>query len=346
MSVDTLKAQASRLGAHLAEKHGVKLKHSALLEALAISYGARDWNALQAMHRPTLLSRMLGNFKSKPPVELWVTPEKLAYTFEVESYHVGFEIGATNYEVLSERNLRKNVLVYAPRGRGFRTFAEHLLSQHIAKGGGLLYLDDEGDQKSQDLLVAVADHFGRKQDCVQGNVNTLIDVSGLLAHNKIGLVALDYPKDPEKSAEVGTSLLEQLRVTLGALRYSDKHPFMVVLPSVHKYVSNRWDALWAESRSRGVMFVMRTDSVETLKRVGPGSCEILQGNTWSKVYFKPGTMLALNAAADAILAANPDILSREELCNQLVSLMPGEAFYTTPQYFKKLHTCMMTLDSP
>ncbi|KWU26340.1 ATPase, T2SS/T4P/T4SS family [Burkholderia cenocepacia] len=45
---DDFKSQAARLGAHLASKHGIKLKKSNLLEAIAAVHSARDWNTLHA----------------------------------------------------------------------------------------------------------------------------------------------------------------------------------------------------------------------------------------------------------------------------------------------------------
>lgn len=52
MTVDH-KIQADRLGEHLAHKHGVKLKHASLLEAIAVIHGARDWNTLSARMDPS-----------------------------------------------------------------------------------------------------------------------------------------------------------------------------------------------------------------------------------------------------------------------------------------------------
>ena len=48
MSTPVFKAQASRLAQHLADKHGIKLKHASVLEAIAALHGARDWNTLSA----------------------------------------------------------------------------------------------------------------------------------------------------------------------------------------------------------------------------------------------------------------------------------------------------------
>lgn len=45
---EQLKAQAARLADHLGTKHGIKLKHSAFLEAIAAIHGARNWQSLCA----------------------------------------------------------------------------------------------------------------------------------------------------------------------------------------------------------------------------------------------------------------------------------------------------------
>lgn len=48
MSVVEYKAQADRLAKYLASVHGVKLKHTASLEAVAAVHNAKSWNVLQA----------------------------------------------------------------------------------------------------------------------------------------------------------------------------------------------------------------------------------------------------------------------------------------------------------
>lgn len=48
MTNPVYKGQADRLAAHLAATHGIKLKRSSVLEAIAAVHGARDWNTLSA----------------------------------------------------------------------------------------------------------------------------------------------------------------------------------------------------------------------------------------------------------------------------------------------------------
>lgn len=48
MSSDIYKAQAKRLGQHLLRAHHLKLPYAALLEAIAATHGARNWNVLAA----------------------------------------------------------------------------------------------------------------------------------------------------------------------------------------------------------------------------------------------------------------------------------------------------------
>lgn len=46
MTIIDFKGQAARLAKHLATKHGLKLKHSNALEAIAKAHGSKDWNTL------------------------------------------------------------------------------------------------------------------------------------------------------------------------------------------------------------------------------------------------------------------------------------------------------------
>jgi hypothetical protein len=47
MSVAEIKAMGERLANHLASKHGVKLKHTAILETIAVQFGFKDWNTFR-----------------------------------------------------------------------------------------------------------------------------------------------------------------------------------------------------------------------------------------------------------------------------------------------------------
>lgn len=52
MNIDDIKAQAKRLGAHLAARHGLTLRHAALLEAVAAQLGYKNWSTLAGVANP------------------------------------------------------------------------------------------------------------------------------------------------------------------------------------------------------------------------------------------------------------------------------------------------------
>lgn len=118
MSIPALpevKAMGKRLAEHLAQKHGVKLKNAAILEALAAQFGYRNWNTLAAVLSP---SEGPHNQKTTScPVAAPVSP------FGLNS------------------PLSQNVMVCGATGSGARTFSYQLLEEHLAHGGGALIFD-------------------------------------------------------------------------------------------------------------------------------------------------------------------------------------------------------------
>jgi hypothetical protein len=143
MSVKEIKAMGERLASHLASKHGVKLKHAAILEAMAVQFGFKDWNTF----RTTLED---GNVSAARP-----SADKPAFRSEQGSYLVGYSGDKQSERCeLSYDEIRRNLLICGMPGSGLSTLHQTLWRQHIQKGGGVIFLDMGHDLYMRENLSA------------------------------------------------------------------------------------------------------------------------------------------------------------------------------------------------
>jgi len=92
MSVSDYKIQAERLAKHLATKHGITLKHSSILEALAATHGCKDWNTLSGLAPGLVATEVVDNEKSALPPE-----QQLALDVFIRNLNqIGFQDGLPN----------------------------------------------------------------------------------------------------------------------------------------------------------------------------------------------------------------------------------------------------------
>lgn len=184
MSVDLYKAEAKRLADHLATSHGIKLKHTSVLAAIASLHGARDWNTLIARQKPGLFERAAAALSSTgtPGPSVVVGMDDLLYDLPTGGLRLGLHheavVGAQTrkfdladkYVEVTDRNLLRHTLVVGPTGYGWSTLLEALAVQQVIRGGGLLVLDSRSDLHMPRLVQRAALHTGRDD-----NLTLLLD---------------------------------------------------------------------------------------------------------------------------------------------------------------------------
>lgn len=133
MSVVDLKAQANRLGKHLAETHGVKIKHTSLQEAVAAVHGERDWNTLLSA-APKFGAAAGNSVISGAPATRHV-PALSTATRPVEPLRIVGDI----LDCVAMQRL--------------------LVTNHIAAGGAVLCFDESGNNDmGQEMLATATAH--------------------------------------------------------------------------------------------------------------------------------------------------------------------------------------------
>jgi hypothetical protein len=150
MSVAEIKAMGERLANHLASKHGVKLKHTAILETIAVQFGFKDWNTFRATlneEPASSTTSQAGNVVSKA---------------SGSRYLLGYNADE-RYE-LTHEELRRNLLICGAPGSGISTVTQTLWSQHVAAGGGLIYLNTGRDNSAEEGLRKAFIKAGRPEE--------------------------------------------------------------------------------------------------------------------------------------------------------------------------------------
>jgi len=197
MSVDLYKAEANRLADHLATIHGIKLKHTSVLAAIATLHGARDWNTLIARPKPGLFERAAAALSPASAAEpsVVVGIDDLLYDLPTGGLRFGLHHNAAapaaprkfdladKYVDVSDRNLLRHTLVVGPTGYGWSTLLEALAVQQVIRGGGLLVLDSRSDLHMPRLLQQATRSAGRTD-----NFTLLLDDS----QEPLNLDVVDY----------------------------------------------------------------------------------------------------------------------------------------------------------
>jgi ABC-type uncharacterized transport system ATPase subunit len=164
MSIDLFKAEAKRLADHLAETHGIKLKHTSVLSAIAALHGARDWNTLIARQKPGIVQRVAAAFNGPTQRPGVVALDEMLYDLSAKGLRYGLSRGSGATVDIDDAALCRHTLVVGPNGQGVTVLLEHLLTQQIMRCGGALVLDPQSDLHLATLVAQAAAKVGREAE--------------------------------------------------------------------------------------------------------------------------------------------------------------------------------------
>jgi len=164
MSTDLFKAEATRLADHLAETHGIKLKHTSVLSAIAALHGARDWNTLIARQKPGIVQRVTAAINGPARPAVVVELDEMLYDMSSKGLRYGFNKDSGATIDIDDAALCRHTLVVGPNGQGVTVLMEHLLTQQILRGGGALVLDPQSDLHLATVVAQAAAKVGRETE--------------------------------------------------------------------------------------------------------------------------------------------------------------------------------------
>lgn len=145
------------------------------------------------------------------------------------------------------------------------------------------------------------DKFGK----VFNTTTPEIDLTEIVKNNKMLYVMLPTMGKDAAALNLGKMVLSDLRTAVAKLQALTKAerpnpPFMVFADEMGSYVMPGISRVFEQARSAGVMMIPAFQTFANLASVSPEFEEMIIGNTFTKVFFKLGSVDSATKAADLI----------------------------------------------
>jgi len=143
--------------------------------------------------------------------------------------------------------------------------------------------------------------FGQVMNTYSPDVNLFEAVK----QKKIIYVMLPTMGKDNAAMNFGKIFIGDLRTTISWLQSmpDDEKPWppcMAFCDEPGAYVTEAWNRMFEQSRSAHVFFIPAPQTIANLDAISPELREMVLGNTWTKVFFKIGTMESAEVAAEII----------------------------------------------
>lgn len=180
------------------------------------------------------------------------------------------------------------------------------LDQYKKKDKGGVQIDIN---KVKDLLGGMAMRIAQFAQGKFGQVfNTAtpeIDVEDIVKHNKMLYVMLPTMGKDAAALNLGKMVLSDLRTAVAKMQGLTKAerpdpPFMCFADEMGSYVMPGISRVFEQARSAGIIMIPAFQTFANLASVSPEFEEMIIGNTWTKCFFKLGSIDSATKAADLI----------------------------------------------
>lgn len=163
--------------------------------------------------------------------------------------------------------------------------------------------------KIKDILGGMA---GRIAGFAQGKFGKVfntatpeIDLTDIVKNNKMCYVMLPTMGKDTAALNLGKMVLSDLRTAVAKMQGLTKSerpnpPFICFADEMGSYVMPGISRVFEQARSAGVMMIPAFQTFANLASVSPEFEEMIMGNTWTKCFFKLGSMDSATKAADFI----------------------------------------------
>lgn len=143
--------------------------------------------------------------------------------------------------------------------------------------------------------------FGQVMNTYSPDVNLFEAVK----QKKIIYVMLPTMGKDTAAMNFGKIFIGDLRTTISWLQAMPDEekpwpPCMAFCDEPGAYISDSWNRMFEQSRSAHMFFIPSPQTVANLDAISPELREMVLGNTWTKVFFKIGTMESAEVAAEII----------------------------------------------
>jgi intracellular multiplication protein IcmO len=132
-----------------------------------------------------------------------------------------------------------------------------------------------------------------------------IDLTDIVRNNKMCYVMLPTMGKDTAALNLGKMVLSDLRTAVAKMQGLTKSerpnpPFICFADEMGSYVMPGISRVFEQARSAGVMMIPAFQTFANLASVSPEFEEMIIGNTWTKCFFKLGSMDSATKAADLI----------------------------------------------
>ena len=132
-----------------------------------------------------------------------------------------------------------------------------------------------------------------------------IDLTDIVQNNKMCYVMLPTMGKDAAALNLGKMVLSDLRTAVAKMQGLTKAerpnpPFVCFADEMGSYVMPGISRVFEQARSAGVMMIPAFQTFANLASVSPEFEEMIIGNTWTKCFFKLGSMDSATKAADLI----------------------------------------------
>lgn len=245
MSVEQYKAQAKRLANRLESVHGVKLKHSSILDAIADLHGAQSWHHLVAGGGAEPSGAVPLKFTRSSHVEIRVPMQRLMDRARLPGGEVAWTLGHDfkGQPVVHRSADRTPVLLWGDRASSL-AFQLRMAAQQIAAGGAVVFFDDGANPLTRDKLFAAAERAGRTADFlylqggIKGKANTYNPLIDGDTNSVVSRLLRVFPRSagPNPGAEFFLNQARQaLTLVLSVMRAADVR---LTLPELADLLNN------------------------------------------------------------------------------------------------------------
>lgn len=132
-----------------------------------------------------------------------------------------------------------------------------------------------------------------------------IDLTDIVQNNKMAYVMLPTMGKDTAALNLGKMVLSDLRTAVAKMQGLTKSerpnpPFICFADEMGSYVMPGISRVFEQARSAGVMMIPAFQTFANLASVSPEFAEMIIGNTWTKTFFKMGSIESATTAADII----------------------------------------------
>lgn len=132
-----------------------------------------------------------------------------------------------------------------------------------------------------------------------------IDLTDIVKNNKMCYVMLPTMEKDTAALNLGKMVLSDLRTTVAKMQGLTKSerpnpPFICFADEMGSYVMPGISRVFEQARSAGIVMIPAFQTFANLASVSPEFEEMIIGNTWTKAFFKLGSMDSATKAADLI----------------------------------------------